>query len=116
MTRAPQWHPDVVLKSRRAALRDPPLADCSLIITRGGVPEHRRLADREIGEPDRPVEHRRAPPEDPKFNAWLEARTPAGRWGKVEELQGACTFLASAASDFVDGRVIYVDGAVLATL
>jgi gluconate 5-dehydrogenase len=54
--------------------------------------------------------------EDPKFNAWLEARTPAGRWGKVEELQGACIFLASAASDFVNGQVIYVDGGVLATV
>lgn len=54
--------------------------------------------------------------EDPKFNAWLDARTPAGRWGKVEELQGVCIFLASAASDFVNGQVIYVDGGVLATL
>jgi gluconate 5-dehydrogenase len=54
--------------------------------------------------------------EDPKFNAWLEARTPAGRWGKVEELQGACIFLASSASDFVNGQIIYVDGGVLATV
>jgi gluconate 5-dehydrogenase len=54
--------------------------------------------------------------EDPKFNAWLEARTPAARWGKVEELQGACIFLASAASDFVNGQTLYVDGGVLATV
>jgi gluconate 5-dehydrogenase len=54
--------------------------------------------------------------EDPKFNAWLEARTPAARWGQVEELQGACIFLASAASDFVNGQILYVDGGVLATV
>ena len=54
--------------------------------------------------------------EDPKFNAWLEARTPAGRWGRLEELQGACIFLASRASDFVNGQILYVDGGVLATV
>jgi gluconate 5-dehydrogenase len=54
--------------------------------------------------------------EDAKFNAWLEARTPAGRWGKLEELQGACIFLASSASDFINGQVLYVDGGVLATV
>lgn len=54
--------------------------------------------------------------EDPKFDAWLKARTPSQRWGKVEELQGACIFLASAASNFVNGQIIYVDGGVLATL
>jgi gluconate 5-dehydrogenase len=58
----------------------------------------------------------RALVENPKFNAWLEERTPAGRWGKVEELQGACIFLASSASDFVNGQIIYVDGGVLATV
>lgn len=54
--------------------------------------------------------------EDPAFDAWLRARTPAGRWGEVDELQGACIFLASAASSFVNGHVVYVDGGVLATL
>jgi gluconate 5-dehydrogenase len=54
--------------------------------------------------------------DDPKFDAWLKARTPAGRWGQVDELQGACIFLASDASSFVNGQVIYVDGGVLATL
>jgi len=54
--------------------------------------------------------------EDPKFTAWLEARTPAGRWGRLEELQGACIFLASGASDFVNGQILYVDGGVLATV
>ncbi|WP_062205147.1 SDR family oxidoreductase [Aureimonas sp. AU12] len=54
--------------------------------------------------------------DDPKFTEWLKTRTPTGRWGKVEELQGAAIFLASAASDFVNGQIIYVDGGVLATL
>jgi gluconate 5-dehydrogenase len=54
--------------------------------------------------------------EDTTFNAWLKSRTPAGRWGRVEELQGAAIFLASSASDFVNGQIIYVDGGVLATL
>jgi gluconate 5-dehydrogenase len=54
--------------------------------------------------------------ENPEFDAWLKARTPAGRWGRLDELQGAAIFLASAASDFVNGQIIYVDGGVLATL
>ncbi|MBB3950803.1 SDR family oxidoreductase [Aureimonas jatrophae] len=54
--------------------------------------------------------------EDPAFNEWLTKRTPAGRWGEVEELQGAAIFLASRASDFVNGQILYVDGGVLATL
>ena len=54
--------------------------------------------------------------DDPKFTEWLEVRTPAGRWGETRELQGACIFLASSASDFVNGQVIYVDGGVLATI
>jgi len=48
--------------------------------------------------------------DDAEFSAWLCKRTPAGRWGRVEELGGAMVFLASAASDFVNGQVIYVDG------
>ena len=44
------------------------------------------------------------------------ARTPAGRWGKPEELIGAALFLASAASDSVNGQVIYVDGGILASI
>lgn len=47
---------------------------------------------------------------DPAFSDWLCKRTPAGRWGRVEELAGAAIFLASEASDFVNGQVIYVDG------
>lgn len=53
---------------------------------------------------------------DPDFSAWLENRTPAGRWGKVEELVGACIFLSSAASEFVNGQTIYVDGGITASL
>lgn len=44
------------------------------------------------------------------FSDWLCTRTPAGRWGDVEELGGAAIFLASAASNFVNGQVLYVDG------
>ncbi len=54
--------------------------------------------------------------EDAAFDAWLRGRTPAGRWGRVEELCGAAVFLASRASDFVNGQVIYVDGGVLSVL
>ena len=53
---------------------------------------------------------------DPAFSAWLEKRTPAGRWGKVEELVGACVFLTSAASSFVNGHCLYVDGGITASL
>ncbi|MDB5660161.1 MAG: idnO [Cypionkella sp.] len=53
---------------------------------------------------------------DPAFTEWLEKRTPAGRWGKVEELVGACVFLASAASSFVNGQCLYVDGGITASL
>jgi gluconate 5-dehydrogenase len=53
---------------------------------------------------------------DPKFYEWMCARTPAGRWGEVEDLVGTAVFLASRASDFVNGQVVYVDGGVLAAL
>lgn len=53
---------------------------------------------------------------DPAFSSWLEKRTPAGRWGKVEELQGACIFLASDAASFVNGHILYVDGGITASL
>ncbi|MFK0164060.1 SDR family oxidoreductase [Rhizobium sp. NPDC090279] len=53
---------------------------------------------------------------DADFSAWLEKRTPAGRWGRVEELVGACVFLASDASSFVNGHVLYVDGGITASL
>lgn len=53
---------------------------------------------------------------DPAFTAWLEKRTPAGRWGKVDELVGACLFLASDASSFVNGHILFVDGGITASL
>ena len=53
---------------------------------------------------------------DPEFSAWLEKRTPAGRWGSVEELVGACIFLSSDASSFVNGHTLYVDGGITASL
>ena len=54
--------------------------------------------------------------DDPAFDAWVKARTPAKRWGKPEELIGAAVFLASSASDFVNGQIIYVDGGILAVI
>jgi gluconate 5-dehydrogenase len=48
--------------------------------------------------------------QDPEFDAWLKQRTPAQRWGRIEELQGTLVYLASAASDFVSGQNIFVDG------
>lgn len=53
---------------------------------------------------------------DEKFNAWVETRTPMGRWGQREELGGAAVFLASDASRFVNGHILYVDGAFTATV
>jgi gluconate 5-dehydrogenase len=52
--------------------------------------------------------------DDPNFNAWLCSRTPANRWGDPSELIGAAIFLASKASDYVSGLIIYVDGGLLA--
>ncbi|AIR84854.1 gluconate 5-dehydrogenase [Pantoea sp. BL1] len=48
--------------------------------------------------------------DDPAFTGWLTKRTPAARWGKPEELIGAAVFLASGASDFVNGHLLFVDG------
>ena len=53
---------------------------------------------------------------DEKFSAWVCSRTPAGRWGKVEELQGAAIFLASDASSFVNGHILFVDGGMTAVV
>jgi gluconate 5-dehydrogenase len=53
---------------------------------------------------------------DEKFSAWVCARTPAGRWGKTEELQGAAIFLASDASSYVNGHVLFVDGGMTAVV
>ena len=54
--------------------------------------------------------------DDPDFDAWVKERTPAGRWGDTVELVGPTVFLASDASSFVNGHVLYVDGGFLALL
>jgi gluconate 5-dehydrogenase len=54
--------------------------------------------------------------ENPQFDSWIKGRTPTGRWGQPEELIGTAVFLASRASDFVTGQIIYVDGGILAAL
>jgi gluconate 5-dehydrogenase len=53
---------------------------------------------------------------NPDFDAWVKGRTPARRWGRPEELVGAAVFLASPASDYVNGQIIYVDGGMLSVL
>ena len=54
--------------------------------------------------------------ENPEFDAWLKGRTPSKRWGNPEELMGALLFLASEASSYVNGHMIYVDGGLLASV
>lgn len=54
--------------------------------------------------------------ENEQFNKWICGRTPAGRWGQPEELAGAAVFLASRASDFVNGQILTIDGGLLAAL
>ena len=53
---------------------------------------------------------------DAAFDSWVRGRTPAGRWGRVEELVGALLFLASPASDYVCGQTIFVDGGMTAVV
>lgn len=53
---------------------------------------------------------------NPDFDAWLRARVPAGRWGEPDELAGTVVFLASAASDFVNGQLLFVDGGMSAVV
>lgn len=48
--------------------------------------------------------------DDPEFNAWILGRTPARRWGTVDDVAGPVVWLASGASDFVNGQTIFVDG------
>jgi gluconate 5-dehydrogenase len=53
---------------------------------------------------------------DEEFSAWVRRRTPAGRWGRTEDLVGGVLFLASPAADFVSGQVLYVDGGMTSVL
>ncbi len=58
----------------------------------------------------------RALVEDREFSTWLEKRTPAARWGNVDELIGAAVFLSANASSFVNGHTLYVDGGITTCL
>lgn len=62
------------------------------------------------------TELNRALVENPEFSAWVAARTPAGRWGELDELKSAVVFLASDSSSFVNGQVIYVDGGLTSSM
>jgi gluconate 5-dehydrogenase len=54
--------------------------------------------------------------DNPEFDGWVKARTPARRWGTPEELVGSAVLLGSAASDFVNGQILYVDGGMISVL
>ena len=54
--------------------------------------------------------------DNPDFNTWLMSRVPSKRWGRPDELIGAAIFLASEASTYVNGQIIYVDGGMLAAM
>jgi len=53
---------------------------------------------------------------NPDFDNWVKASNPSGRWGQPQELMGTAVYLASRASDYVNGQIIYVDGGWLAML
>ena len=62
------------------------------------------------------TEMNKALTDDPKFDAWVRGRTPSGRWGMPDDLIGTAVFLASPASAYVNGQIIYVDGGLLAVM
>jgi gluconate 5-dehydrogenase len=49
---------------------------------------------------------------DPMFDEWVRKRTPAARWGELDELKGVAVFLASDASSYMDGHIVMVDGGI----
>jgi gluconate 5-dehydrogenase len=53
---------------------------------------------------------------NPQFDSWVKGRTPARRWGRPDELAGTAVYLASAAADYVNGQIIYVDGGMISVL
>ena len=61
-----------------------------------------------------PLRMRQADGSRHPFDAFIIAKTPAARWGKADDLKGPAVFLASSASDFVNGHILYVDGGILA--
>ena len=61
-----------------------------------------------------PLREKQADGSDHPFHTFLMGRTPAGRWGEAEDLVGPTVFLASDASNFVNGHILYVDGGILA--
>ena len=61
-----------------------------------------------------PLRQKQADGSDHPFHTFLMGRTPAGRWGKPEDLAGPAVFLSSDASDFVNGQILYVDGGIQA--
>ncbi len=62
------------------------------------------------------TEMNRALLDDPAFDAWVRKRAPAGRWGKPEEIAGLAVFLASSASDYINGQMIMIDGGMSVAL
>jgi gluconate 5-dehydrogenase len=54
--------------------------------------------------------------DDPVFSAWVATRTPAGRWGAVEELGAAAVLFAGPGSDFINGQILFVDGGMTAVV
>lgn len=54
--------------------------------------------------------------DDPTFDSWIRGRTPAGRWGQVDDLVGPLLWLCSPASDFVNGQTVFVDGGMTAVV
>ena len=61
-----------------------------------------------------PLRERQADGSRHPFDQFIISKTPAARWGKTEDLQGPAVFLASDASNFVNGHILYVDGGILA--
>lgn len=54
--------------------------------------------------------------ENPEFDTWLRNRTPSGRWGQPDDLKGLAIFLASSASDYINGQTIFIDGGLTAVV
>lgn len=67
-------------------------------------------------EQTEPLRQKQIDGSDNPFDTFIKAKTPADRWGTPEDLQGPTVFLASHASDFVNGQILYVDGGILAYL